>query len=92
MQEPAFKLEASFDDKTGRVAAVYLRIRDGKVAETLELEDGVAYADYGANHLLLGIELLGPCQIQILDKIAQHEPEPVRRFLMGGAPREMVLA
>ena len=27
MSEPAFKLEASFDDKTGQTVAVYLRIR-----------------------------------------------------------------
>ncbi len=90
MSNPSFKLEASFDDRTGNVVAVYLRVREGDVADTHEVKDGFAYADYDANGLLLGIELLGPCEVQVLDQLVKSEPEPVRRFLLSGAPRGLV--
>lgn len=90
MKEPAFKLEASFDDKTGQVVAVYLRIRQGTVARTKEVKDGYAYADYDAEGMLLGIELLGPCEVALLDSVTESEPEPVKRFLRGGTPRELI--
>jgi hypothetical protein len=90
MTKPEFHLEASFDEQTGRTVAVYLRVRAGDVQETKEIEEGVAYADYDAQGLLLGVELLGPCPVELLDRIADQEPEPVRRFLKGGPPRELV--
>jgi uncharacterized protein YuzE len=74
------------------LVAAYLRVRSGEVAETKEIEEGVVYADYDLQGALLGIELLGPCQIAVLDRIAESEPEPVKRFLMGGVPRELVPA
>ncbi len=92
MTEPVFKLEASFDDKTGGVVAVYLRVRRGEVTETKEVKEGVVYADYDAHGLLLGVELLAPCEVEVLDRIAQREPESVRRFLTGSAPRGLVPA
>jgi uncharacterized protein YuzE len=92
MTEPMFKLEASFDDQTGRALAVYLRVRRGEVAETKEVKEGIAYADYDAHGMLLGIELLSPCEVALLDGIAEREPEPIRRFLRGSPPRELVLA
>jgi hypothetical protein len=90
MTEQMFKLEASFDDKTGSMVAVYLRVRSGEVAETKEVKEGVAYADYDLHGLLLGIELLAPCGVEVLEDIAQHEPEPVRQFLRNSAPRGLV--
>jgi Protein of unknown function (DUF2283) len=90
MKDPSFKLEASFDDKTGQAVAVYLRVREGTIARTNEVKDGYAYADYDSDGMLLGIELLGPCEVQILDSLAENEPEQVRRFLLGGTPRELV--
>jgi hypothetical protein len=64
----------------------------GEVAETKEIKEGVAYADYDSAGLLLGIELLGPCQVEVLDRIGQTEPEPIKRFLRGAAPRELICA
>jgi uncharacterized protein YuzE len=90
MANPTFRLEASIDDRTGRTVAAYLRVREGEVATTQEVEEGVAYADYDAQGLLLGIELLGPCKVEILDRIASTEPEPVKRFLRGSVPRELI--
>ncbi len=78
------------DEQTGIVRAAYLRIRKGEVAETKEVSEGRAFADYDANGNLLGVELLAPCEVAVLNQISSHEPEPVRRFLMGSPPRELV--
>jgi uncharacterized protein YuzE len=90
MKKLEFKLEASFDDNSGRTVAVYLRVRSGAVKETKELEEGIAYADYDADGSLLGIELLGPCDVAVLDRIADNEPEPVKGFLRSSPPRGLV--
>ncbi len=63
-----------------------------RVWNTKEVSEGIAYADYDSEGLLLGIELLGPCHVSVLDSIAKGEPEPVKRFLKGSAPRELVSA
>jgi hypothetical protein len=91
MKSPAFRMEASFDD-SGRTVATYLRVREGEVAETRELKEGLAYADYDGEGVLLGVELLGPCEVEVLDRIADQEPEPVQRFLKGSVPRGLVPA
>jgi hypothetical protein len=64
LTKSAFRLDASVDDRTGGIVAVYLRVREGEVAETKEIEEGVAYADYDAAGLLLGIELLSSSQVR----------------------------
>jgi uncharacterized protein YuzE len=89
---PQFRMEVSFDETTGEPVAAYLRIRQGKVAETKEISEGVAFADYGADGALLGIELLAPCQVAVLDRVSENEPEPVRQFLRHGVRTEMVCA
>jgi uncharacterized protein YuzE len=91
MTTPKFRLESSVDEK-GRTVAAYLRLREGEVAETREIQEGVVNADYDSDGRLLGIELLGPCDVAVLDTIGKSEPESVKRFLTGGAPRELVLA
>jgi hypothetical protein len=90
--KPIFRVETSVDDATGRVVAVYLRVREGEVAETKEVEEGVVYADYDSQGHLLGVELLGPCEVTVLDGIAENEAEPVKRFLQSGTPRGLVPA
>jgi hypothetical protein len=92
MTPPRFKAEVSVNDQTGNVVAVYLRVREGEVARTKEVEDGVAYADYDASGELLGVELLGPCDVVVLDSIAEGQPEAVKRFIKGSAPRALVSA
>ena len=91
MTKPRFNLRVSADEETGRLLAVYLRIRDGKVAETVEVEVDRTFADYDADGQLLGVELLAPCSIKVLDSIAQRESEDVRDFLHSSPPRSMVL-
>ena len=92
MLNPKFRLEISFHETTGEPLAAYLRVREGKVAQTKEISEGIAFADYGEDGLLLGIELLAPCQVGVLERISEKEPEPVQRFLRRGVRREMICA
>ena len=92
MTKSEFRLETSVDDKTGLLVAAYLRVREGEVAETREVAEGIAYADYDSRGVLLGVELLGPCDAAALDGLAEREPEPVKQFLKGAAPRGLVPA
>ena len=91
MEKFNFAMSVSTARTTGEVLAVYFQIRKGAVAETREFADGKAFADYGHKGQLLGIELLGPCEFSILDKIARKEPK-AKRFLRRSIPREMAVA
>jgi uncharacterized protein YuzE len=93
MANPKFRLEVSFHEATGEPVAAYLRVREGKVAETKEVIEGIAFADYGTDGFLLGIELLAPCHAeQLVGVLSEQEPESVRAFLRSGVRREMVCA
>jgi hypothetical protein len=85
-----FRLEISFSETTSEPVAAYLQVRSGEVAETREVEEGVAFADYDAGGTFLGIELLAPCPVAVLDQIIQGEPEPIRRFIRGVAPQQFL--
>jgi uncharacterized protein YuzE len=86
------KLEISVDEKTGEIRAAYVQIRKGAVHETREVSEGTAFADYDRAGWLLGIELLGACEIAVLDKLAKKEPRRIKRFLLGSPPRELVVS
>lgn len=92
MPKPKFRLEVSYNETTGEPVAAYLRVREGKVVETREVREGVAFADYGADGDLLGIELLAPCDVGVLDRLSEQEPEAVRHFLRESARRPLVFA
>jgi hypothetical protein len=92
MRDFFFEVSVSTDNDTGDILAVYLRLRKGKSAEVVELDDGNAFADYDRRGKLLGIELLGPCEVKVLDKITRKEPVVVRKFVRRAVPREMVPA
>jgi uncharacterized protein YuzE len=91
MKNPRFKISVSTDETTGKLIAAYLSIRDGESAETVEVEEDRAYADYDAAGRLIGIELLAPCHVKVLDSITEAEPPEVREFLHSSPPRSMVL-
>jgi hypothetical protein len=61
MGTPNFGLEVSFNGTTGQPVAAYIRVREGKVVETREVSEGVAFADYGADDVLLGDQLNISC-------------------------------
>lgn len=90
MAGPNFRLEVSFDGTTGEPVAAYLRVREGKVAATQEISEGVAFADYDEGGTLLGVELLGPCEARVLDRVSEKESEAVQRFFRQGVRRELV--
>ena len=71
MMPPKCRLEVSYHEITGDPVAAYLRIREGTVVQTKEIRTGVAFADYGADGFLLGIELLAPCGAEILVGISE---------------------
>jgi uncharacterized protein YuzE len=91
-RQPQFAMELtlSINKMTGRVSAAYFYIRRGKSAQVKEFAEGRAFADYDRKGQLLGIELLAPCEIKVLDRIASKEPIAIKNFLRGSAPREMV--
>jgi uncharacterized protein YuzE len=87
-----FRVDVQVDKNTGRVAAVYFYIRSGNSVETREYADGNALADYDRRGQLLGVELLGPCKVTILDRISRDEPKPIREFLRGSVPHQLAIA
>ena len=72
MENPKFRLEVSINETTGEPVAAYIRVRGGRVV--------------GASGVLLGIELLAPCPVDVLDldRVSEKEPESVRQFLRCG--------
>ena len=66
--------------------------REGKVAETKEISAGTAFADFSEDGSLLGIELLAPCPLEILEDVSEKESEQVRQFLRRGVRKEMIFA
>ena len=83
-------IETNLD--TGKVTAAYFRIRSGRVADTREFARGAVFADFDRKGQLLGIEMLAPCRVSVLDRVAKNEPRPARTFLRSAVPREMVLS
>jgi uncharacterized protein YuzE len=60
-------------DRAARAA--YIQVREGKVADTLELEEGVV-VDLDSDGFLLGIELLKQGTATVLDQIAKRYKAP----------------
>ena len=86
-----FGVSLTIDERSGELQAAYFRIRKGEGADTGGFGGGHAFADYSKSGELLGIELIGPCNIRVLNQITQDEPADVRfqarRFLKENAPR-----
>ena len=85
-----FRVTVTSDVRTGELFAVILRIRNGRSVETSEFGDRAAFADYGRAGELLNIEVLGPCEIQVLDSIAASDVT-TRKFIRESLPGKMVL-
>ena len=90
--KPRFKVSVSTDESTGKLIAAYLYVRAGKSVETIEIEEDRAYADYDAAGQLIGVELLAPCHVKVLDRLTEKESDEVREFLHSSPPRSLVLA
>lgn len=86
-----FDVTVSVEQQTGEVLAAYFRLRKGRVARTREYESGVLYADFNAKGELLGVEMLAPCKIASLNRIALKEPEGAE-FIRRSMPTELTPA
>lgn len=84
----SFSVETTVNRKTGSLTAAYFQIRAGKSVKTKELADGLVLADYNSRGELIGVELLGPCTAQVLDRIDIEKP--ARVFIRRAAPCELV--
>ena len=91
MKKLDLRIDVQVDKKTGSVSAVYFQIRRGHAAHVREFAEGNAFANYDLSGRLLGIELLGPCEITVLTQLARKEGQPVKNFLQKSIPREMAL-
>ncbi len=86
VQGPRQPLALTFDTAA---QALYIRVRKGKIAKTIEIEDGVM-ADVSARGLLIGIELLKPAPVDVLDRIAEEYDAPaIADLLTVGKVAEM---
>jgi hypothetical protein len=91
-----FLVSVATEESTGEVLAAYFQIRKGKYDHVKTFADGAAIADYDKNGYLLGVELLAPCRVQVIDQVAQTESfstrSHVKQFLRKSGPRELVTA
>lgn len=84
-----YSVTVDTESATGEIRAVYLQIRSGKSARVKEFQGGDVLADYDKDGNLLGIEVLAPCRISLLEKILGDEPQ-TKRFVKRSIPRKLV--
>ena len=91
-----FAISIETEDATGAVMSVYFQVRKGKHHHAKEFARGAAIADYDNHGFLLGVELLAPCRVTIVDELAKSEPwqarSGIKRFMRNAGPRELVPA
>lgn len=87
----SFGVSVEVDNRTGRILAVYCRVRKGRHHETRELVANKVFADYNTRGELLGVELLAPISVAVLDRVTCNEPQS-RDFIRRSVPREMALS
>jgi hypothetical protein len=85
-----FQVQVDVEEETGRIVAVFFRVRSGRPAHAKEFADGAAFAHYNNRGELLGVELLAPCEIKVLDRIVARDAI-VKQFIHRSIPREMEL-
>lgn len=92
-----FQVYSETDKRTGALLAVYFQIRHGKAAEVREIADGAAFANFDRKGRLLGVELLGPCEVTLIAKLSQKDPDVkhrnrIKRFLHDHMPKKMAIS
>lgn len=63
------------------LVAGYMRLREGKVARTVEVAPELVLIDLNSRGALLGVEILGPCKVAVLERIARKYHAPALRGL-----------
>ena len=91
-QSDCFEILVS-SSKDGSIQAVYITVRNNKVAKTKEIVEDTLLADYDRRGKLVGIEVLGPVKIRrITPLVEQAQRRRFARFVRQGAPGGMLLA
>lgn len=85
-----FELSVRVDNQTGEVIAAYFQFRDGESTRIEAFAAGDVIADYDQHGRLLGIELLGPCELDLLAGITQEDAR-IRDFVENSMPYELGL-
>ena len=83
-------MDIDLDDRTGFPRAVYMHVREGLVHTTKEVEPGQAFADYDTEGLLIGIEMIAPCEVKVLDRITIKETSIVKAFIRNTTPHGFI--
>jgi uncharacterized protein YuzE len=61
------------DIDSGRVLAVYLKIREGQVSQTVEVDEDACFADEDSKGNLIGVEMIAPGSLEVpVKKIARR--------------------
>lgn len=63
-------------EKPGIIRMAYLQVRKGTFSQARQYAKGNAIADYDKDGMLLGVEVLGPCMVDIPDKIYDSPATP----------------
>ena len=87
----SFGLGVDADSRTGDTLAVYCKVRNGRSAQTKEFADGSVSVDYNVDGDLFGIEMLGPCSIEILERMTVKDAE-THQSVTSKVPREVIVA
>lgn len=78
------------------VQAVYIQLRAGRATDVREHADGAAFSNYDSNGDLLGIELLAPCKVELLNRLTRKLPQgpsraQARQLIRKGVPGGMLV-
>jgi uncharacterized protein YuzE len=85
-----FVVSIEVEERTGHIQAVYFRFRPGRAVRTEKYSHGDAFADYDSAGNLLGIELLAPVPLRLLNRITGPDPA-TQAFVRRSVPREMAV-
>jgi len=65
------------------ILAVYVALKEGEVARTVEIAEGECYADEDERGNLLGVEMLAPGNLTLsIAQISEHYTDPAVRFAL----------
>lgn len=63
------EIRFEIDPDDGEVLAAYVHLVDGKAFRTVEIAEGECYVDEDENGRLLGVELLCPVALHLLEEV-----------------------
>lgn len=92
-RQTIFEINLTGDPSDGRLRAAYIHVRKTKATRTKEVVKDTVLADYDYRGRLVGIEILGPCKIQVLLKLVSAEHRSAfRRFARESIPPSLLPA